>query len=276
MSSPMLFTPIEIGNLKLSNRIVIAPMAQYSSENGQMNDWHLMHLGQLANSGAAALTIEGAAVSPEGRTSYADIGLYSDETEASIARVLHGVRRWSNIPIGIQLNHAGRKGSRQKLWDGGVQIPPNQPNGWKTNAPSPIAFSAADTPPVALERDDLTAVRNAFADAARRASRLGLDFIQILGGHGYLVHQFLSPLSNRRDTDAQLPPYVQRVGRSGRRQDLSGRFRWRTPAQPLVDPLKREKCRNLRANLLEFYWCSFYRSPLAPACPAQQQAITSR
>jgi 2,4-dienoyl-CoA reductase-like NADH-dependent reductase (Old Yellow Enzyme family) len=192
---------MQIGNLKVSNRIVIAPMAQYSSENGQMNDWHLMHLGQLANSGAAALTIEGAAVSPDGRTSYADVGLYSDETEASIARVLHGVRRWSDIPIGIQLNHAGRKGSRQKLWDGGAQIPPSQPNGWKTYAPSPIAFTVTDIPPIALDRDDLTAIRNAFADAARRASRLGLDFIQILGGHGYLVHQFLSPLSNRRDDE---------------------------------------------------------------------------
>jgi len=166
-----------------------------------MNDWHLMHLGQLANSGAAALTIEGAAVSPDGRTSYADVGLYSDETEASIARVLHGVRRWSDIPIGIQLNHAGRKGSRQKLWDGGTQILPSQPNGWKTYAPSPIAFTAADTPPIALDRNDLAAVRNAFADAVRRASRRGLDFIQILCGHGYLLHQFLSPLSNRRDDE---------------------------------------------------------------------------
>ena len=201
MSSPMLFTPTQVGNLELINRIVIAPMAQYSAEDGQMNDWHLMHLGQLASSGAAALTIEGAAVSPEGRTTYADVGLYSDDTESSIARVLQGVRRWSDIPIGIQINHAGRKGSRQKLWDGGAQMPSGQPNGWMTYAPSPIAFAAADKPPVAFDRQGLAAVRNAFADTARRASRLGLDFIQILGGHGYLVHQFLSPLSNRRDDE---------------------------------------------------------------------------
>jgi 2,4-dienoyl-CoA reductase-like NADH-dependent reductase (Old Yellow Enzyme family) len=201
MSSPILFTPTQVGNPELANRIVIAPMAQYSAEAGRMNDWHLMHLGQLASSGAAALTIEGAAVSPEGRTTYADVGLYSDDSESSVARVLQSVRRWSDIPIGIQINHAGRKGSRQKLWDGGAQIPPSQPNGWKTYAPSLIAFAPADTSPVALSRDDLAAVRDAFADAARRASRLGLDFIQILGGHGYLVHQFLSPLSNRRDDE---------------------------------------------------------------------------
>ena len=201
MSLPILFTPMKVGNLELVNRIVIAPMQQYSAEDGQMNDWHLMHLGQLASSGAAAVTIEGAAVSPEGRTTYGDAGLYSDDTEASMARVVLGVRRWSDMPIGIQLNHAGRKGSRQKPWEGGAQIPPGQPNGWKTYAPSPIAFAAADTPPVALDRDGLAAIRNAFAAAARRASRLGLDFIQILGAHGYLLHEFLSPLSNRRDDE---------------------------------------------------------------------------
>jgi 2,4-dienoyl-CoA reductase-like NADH-dependent reductase (Old Yellow Enzyme family) len=201
MSHPILFTPMQIGNLKLTNRIVIAPMAQYSAEDGQMNDWHLMHLGQLASSGAAALTIEGAAVCPEGRTTYSDVWLYSDDTEASMTRVLHGIRRWSDIPVGIQINHAGRKGSQQKLWDGGAQIPLGQQNGWKTYAPSPIAFAAADTAPVALDREGLAAIRNAFADAARRASRLGFDFIQILGGHGYLIHQFLSPLSNRRDDE---------------------------------------------------------------------------
>jgi 2,4-dienoyl-CoA reductase-like NADH-dependent reductase (Old Yellow Enzyme family) len=199
MNHPTLFTPTQIGNLKLANRIVIAPMAQYSAEDGQMSDWHLMHLGQLAVSGAAALTIEGTAVTPEGRTSYGDVGLYSDECEASMARVLRSVRRWSDMPIGIQLNHAGRKGSRQKLWDGGAQIPPGHANGWSTYGPSPVAFAAGDMPPTALDRDGLAAIRDAFAAAARRASRLGLDFIQILGGHGYLLHQFLSPLSNRRD-----------------------------------------------------------------------------
>ncbi|SMG12069.1 NADH:flavin oxidoreductase/NADH oxidase [Paraburkholderia susongensis] len=201
MSHPILFTPTQVGNLKLANRIVIAPMAQYSAEDGQMGAWHLMHLGQLAISGAAALTIEGTAVTTEGRTSYGDVGLYSDECEISMARVLHDVRRWSDMPVGIQLNHAGRKGSRQKLWDGGAQIPHGHANGWNTYGPSPVAFAAGDTPPIALNRDGLAAIRDAFAAAARRASRLGLDFIQILGGHGYLLHQFLSPLSNRRDDE---------------------------------------------------------------------------
>jgi len=121
MSFPILFTPMQIGNLELANRIVIAPMGQYSAEDGQMNDWHLMHLGHLAISGAALLTIEGTAVSPEGRTTYADVGLYSDDCEAAMARVVLGVRRWSDIPIGIQFSHGGRKASRQKLWDGGAQ-----------------------------------------------------------------------------------------------------------------------------------------------------------
>lgn len=199
MSHPTLFTPIQIGNLKLANRIVIAPMAQYSAEDGRMSDRHLIHLGQLAISGAAALTIEGTAVTPEGRTSYGDVGLYSDDCEDAMVRVLRGVRRWSDMPIGIQLNHAGRKGSRQKLWDGGAQIPPDHENGWNTHAPSPVVVAAGEAPPIALDRNDLAAIREAFAAAARRASGLELDFIQILAGHGYLLHQFLSPLTNRRD-----------------------------------------------------------------------------
>ena len=199
MSHPILFTPMKIGSLTLANRIVIAPMAQYSAENGQMNDWHLVHLGQLASSGAALLTIEATAVTAGGRNTYGDLGLYSDACESAMARVLRAIRQWSDMPTGIQLNHAGRKASRQRSWEGGAQIPPGEENGWGTCGPSAIAFAEGEIAPAALDRDGMVAIRDAFAAAARRASRLGLDFIEILSAHGYLLHEFLSPLSNHRD-----------------------------------------------------------------------------
>ncbi|GAA4529135.1 NADH:flavin oxidoreductase/NADH oxidase [Chelativorans composti] len=201
MTSPRLFTPIEIGKLKLANRIVIAPMCQYSAENGCMTDWHTIHYGNLALSGAGALTIEATAVVPEGRITYGDVGLWDDATEAAMGRVLDSIRRWSDMPIVIQLAHAGRKASTEKPWLGGHQLAPNHPNGWQTVSASALAFKEGDNPPVALDRDGLARVRNAFADAARRAARLGIDAIQIHSAHGYLLHQFLSPLSNRRDDE---------------------------------------------------------------------------
>jgi len=199
MSHAKLFTPFRVGDLELANRIVIAPMCQYSAENGCMNDWHLIHLGQLALSGAALLTIEATAVTPEGRISYGDVGLYSDECEAAMRRVLDGIRRWSDMPIAIQLGHAGRKASTEVPWKGGRQISPGDANGWQTEAPSAIPHGDGEVAPKALDRDGLARVRNAFADAARRAGRLGLAAVQIHVAHGYLLHQFLSPLSNRRD-----------------------------------------------------------------------------
>ena len=140
MTRTHLFTPFRVGQLDLANRIVIAPMCQYSAENGCMNDWHLIHLGQLALSGAALLTIEATAVTPEGRITYADVGLYSDECEAAMRRVLDGIRRWSDMPIAIQLAHAGRKASTEVPWKGGAQLPRNHPNGWQTEAPSAPHF----------------------------------------------------------------------------------------------------------------------------------------
>jgi 2,4-dienoyl-CoA reductase-like NADH-dependent reductase (Old Yellow Enzyme family) len=199
MTRARLFTPFRVGTLELANRIVIAPMCQYSAEDGCMTDWHLIHLGHLALSGAALLTIEATAVLPEGRITYADVGLYSDETEAAMRRVLASVRRWSDMPIGLQLAHAGRKASSEVPWKGGAQIPPDRLGGWQTVAPSATPFAAGQNPPVALDADGLQRVRDAFADAARRAARLGLDAVQIHAAHGYLLHQFLSPLSNRRD-----------------------------------------------------------------------------
>lgn len=201
MSTANLFTPLRVGNLQLANRIVIAPMCQYSAEAGCMTDWHVIHLGQLALSGAALLTIEATAVTPEGRITYADVGLYSDETERAMARVLDTVRRWSDIPIAIQLAHAGRKASTEKPWLGGAQIPPDALDGWQTVAPSSVAFTDQQAPPTSLDRHGLIKVRQAFGDAARRAARLGLDAVQIHCAHGYLLHQFLSPLSNRRDDE---------------------------------------------------------------------------
>jgi 2,4-dienoyl-CoA reductase-like NADH-dependent reductase (Old Yellow Enzyme family) len=196
-----LFSPLKVAGLLLENRIVIAPMCQYSAVNGCMTDWHLIHLGHLALSGAALLTIEATAVVPEGRITYADVGLWSDENEAAIARVLESIRRWSKVPVAIQLAHAGRKASTKRPWDGGAQLPPRAANGWQTVAPSVLPYAEAEYAPEALDSAGLERVRVAFADAARRSDRLGLDAVQIHAAHGYLLHQFLSPLSNRRTDD---------------------------------------------------------------------------
>jgi 2,4-dienoyl-CoA reductase-like NADH-dependent reductase (Old Yellow Enzyme family) len=196
-----LFSPLEVGSLKLANRIVIAPMCQYSAEDGCMTDWHTIHLGHLALSGAALLTIEATAVTPEGRISYGDTGLWSDANEEAMARVLSSVRRWSEMPIAIQLGHAGRKASTDKPWFGGAQIAPTNPNGWQTVAPSPLPFMEGECPPVELDREGLDRIREGFAHAAVRAARLDLAAVQLHGAHGYLLHQFLSPLSNRRSDE---------------------------------------------------------------------------
>ena len=196
---PNLFSPLSVGKLHLRNRIVIAPMCQYSADEGCMSDWHLIHLGQLALSGAALLTIEATAVTPEGRISYGDTGLWSDANEQAMARVLAGIRRWSDMPIAIQLGHAGRKASTEKPWHGGGQIAPGEPNGWQGVAPSAKAFLEGEHLPTALDDDGLERIRQGFADAAARAERLGLAAVQLHGAHGYLLHQFLSPISNHRN-----------------------------------------------------------------------------
>ena len=197
----VLFTPCRVGPVELPNRIVIAPMCQYSAVNGCMTDWHLIHLGQLALSGASLLTIEATAVLPEGRITYGDVGLWNDATEHAMGRTLEAIRRWSDMRIAIQLAHAGRKASTELPWKGGRQIPPDHANGWQTVAPSAIPFEEGEHPPVVLDRPGLAQVREAFVAAARRAERLGIDAVQLHGAHGYLLHQFLSPLSNRRDDE---------------------------------------------------------------------------
>jgi len=201
MPTAKLFTPFKVGNIELANRIVIAPMCQYSAREGCMTDWHLIHLGHLALSGAALLTIEATAVLPEGRITYADSGLYDDATEAAMARTLESVRRWSSMPIALQLAHAGRKASTEVPWKGGAQIRPGDFNGWQTVSSSSLPFAAKDNAPLPLDKESLARTRDAFAASAKRAARLGLDAVQIHGAHGYLLHQFLSPLANRRSDE---------------------------------------------------------------------------
>jgi 2,4-dienoyl-CoA reductase-like NADH-dependent reductase (Old Yellow Enzyme family) len=176
-------------------------MCQYSAEDGCMTDWHLIHLGQLALSGAALLTIEATAVVPEGRITYADVGLWNDETEAAMARTLQGIRRWSDMPVAIQLAHAGRKASTEVPWKGGRWLAPGNPRGWQTESASAIPYADGQGTPVALDREGLRRISDAFAASAARAARLGIDLIQLHAAHGYLMHQFLSPLSNHRSDE---------------------------------------------------------------------------
>ncbi|HTK02419.1 MAG TPA: NADH:flavin oxidoreductase/NADH oxidase [Bordetella sp.] len=192
-----LFSSISLGQLQLANRIVIAPMCEYSAENGKATDWHMIHLGHLALSGAGLLFTEATAVEPIGRITPVDLGLWDDETEAEIAKVMKAIRRYSSIHMGMQLAHAGRKASSHAPWEGGNQIP-SAKGGWICDAPSAVAYKTGEEAPHALDRAGLERVKAAFAQAARRADRLGFDTVQVHGAHGYLLHQFLSPIANHR------------------------------------------------------------------------------
>jgi 2,4-dienoyl-CoA reductase-like NADH-dependent reductase (Old Yellow Enzyme family) len=192
-----LFTPFKLRSLTLQNRIVISPMCQYSAENGRATAWHMIHLGNLALSGAGALVIEATAVEAEGRITPVCLGLWDDATEAALQPVVDAIRRYSNIKLMIQLAHAGRKASSEPPWRGGQLIPASA-GGWVPWAPSATEHKAGEPAPRALDKDGLRRVREAFVAAARRAERLGLDGIEMHSAHGYLLHEFLSPISNRR------------------------------------------------------------------------------
>jgi 2,4-dienoyl-CoA reductase-like NADH-dependent reductase (Old Yellow Enzyme family) len=193
-----LFSPWSIGPVALANRIVVAPMCQYSAEDGSATDWHLLHLGHLALSGASLLITEATAVLPEGRISPADLGLWNEANERALEPVVRAVRRHSPIRLGIQLAHAGRKASSQVPWEGGQLIAPDHPGGWLPVAPSPVPLSAGEPAPQELDPAGLRRVVEGFAEAAKRAARLGFDVIEIHSAHGYLLHEFLSPLTNQR------------------------------------------------------------------------------
>jgi 2,4-dienoyl-CoA reductase-like NADH-dependent reductase (Old Yellow Enzyme family) len=193
-----LFSPLQLGTLPLDNRIIVAPMCQYSADNGNATDWHAIHLGTLAHSGAGLLILEATAVSPEARISPQDLGLYNDDNQTALAGVLHSTRAWSSMPIAVQLAHAGRKASCNVPWEGGAQIAPGKPRGWQTVAPSGVAHNDGEAAPLALDEAGLAKVRGDFVASARRAAAIGLQGIELHMAHGYLMHQFLSPIANTR------------------------------------------------------------------------------
>lgn len=192
-----LFTPVSIGPLKLQNRIVIAPMCQYSAVDGKPTDWHTIHMGQMALSGAGMFIIEATAVEPIGRITHGCLGLYSDETEAALKQTIDQVRQYSAMPIMIQLAHAGRKASSYRPWEGG-QLQSQKDGGWETIGPSALPQLPDETPPKAMTTDDLKRVRDAFVQAVKRSARIGFNGIELHCAHGYLMHQFLSPIANQR------------------------------------------------------------------------------
>jgi 2,4-dienoyl-CoA reductase-like NADH-dependent reductase (Old Yellow Enzyme family) len=191
-----LFSPLALRGVTLKNRVLVSPMCQYSCTDGMANDWHLVHLGSRAVGGAAAVIAEATAVEPEGRISPEDLGLWSDAHAEPLARIARFIRANGAVP-GIQLAHAGRKASTRRPWDHyGVILPAD--GGWLPWAPSPIPFSAGDPTPRALDAAGIERVLAAFAAAAGRAAAAGFELLEIHSAHGYLLHEFLSPLANAR------------------------------------------------------------------------------
>ncbi len=198
--SSVLFSPIDLRDLTIANRIVVSPMCQYNADHGAANDWHLMHLGQFAVGAAGLVMTEATHVSPTGRISHKCLGLYSDETEAALKRVLDFCRQYGVAAMGIQLAHAGRKASVHPPGAGGRPLADDE-RPWTTVAPSALPYDSDWHVPQALDRAGLDQVKAEFVDATERAARLGFDLAELHAGHGYLLHQFLSPLSNQRDDD---------------------------------------------------------------------------
>ena len=195
-----LFTPGQLGSVELSNRIVVAPMCQYSAIDGSLTDWHLMHLGQFAVGGAGLVFVEATGVEAAGRITPGCPGLYSDDNEAAMARVIKFFRDYGAAKIGIQLAHAGRKASADLPWNGGAALIEDK-GAWETSSASALPYADGWHPPTALDDGGLKRVKDAFVQAAERAVRLGFDVIEVHAAHGYLLHQFLSPISNQREDE---------------------------------------------------------------------------
>ncbi len=193
----MLFSPLQIKSITLKNRLVVSPMCQYSATEGFANDWHLVHLGSRAVGGAGLIIQEATAVSPEGRITYGDLGIWTDEHLHKLKQITAFIRANGSVP-GLQLAHAGRKASHEVPWKGNAQLT-GGPHSWPTVSASALAFTENEVPPQELSEEDILRITGDFRSAARRALEAGYQVIEIHAAHGYLIHQFLSPLSNQRN-----------------------------------------------------------------------------
>lgn len=191
-----LFEPLKIKEVTFKNRIAVSPMCQYSSENGYANDWHLVHLGSRAVGGAGLIIVEATSVSPEGRISPGDLGIWEDGHIAPLKRIVDFIHA-NDCVAGIQIAHAGRKASHSSPWKGGIQLD-NSNGGWPTVAPSPIAFAENEIAPEELDKSGINKIVSDFRAAAERALKAGFKVLEIHAAHGYLIHEFLSPLTNHR------------------------------------------------------------------------------
>src|ERR1700759_4738834 len=192
----MLFDPLKIRSVRFKNRIAISPMCQYSSVDGFANDWHLVHLGSRAIGGAALVIQEATAVTKRGRISPDDMGLWKDEQIEQLQRITDFIKKQGSV-AGIQLAHAGRKASMNSSWKGGKRVDASD-GGWIAQAPSAIPFNEEYSFPEAMSKEDIAQVRKDFKSSAERALNAGFEVIEIHGAHGYLIHSFISPLSNQR------------------------------------------------------------------------------
>jgi 2,4-dienoyl-CoA reductase-like NADH-dependent reductase (Old Yellow Enzyme family) len=233
--TPKLFTPLDLGGITLPNRLVVAPMCQYSADDGSMTDWHTVHLGTYACSGAGLFVVEKTNVTREGRITHGCTGLYSDHNEAAMARAVQVYRGITKHPIGVQIGHAGRKASSHPPFKGGKPLGPGE-SPWPTVAPSPIPYGDGWHVPHELSVNEIRSLIDAYVASVERAKRIGFDVVELHSAHGYFLHQFLSPLSNQR-------------------KDLYGKERMRFPlevAHAVREVWPRERALGIRINATDW------------------------